>query len=316
MSPGINNSAESQRCAKAAASLRQRCRAQDIPVVSWRWVRHVLNTPSCHCLGHGTYGDAFLVRHPDVPSKRLVVKDFRGKHKVMTREVEALLRVQDIPGVQRLAGVCLDTKEIISEYAGNTLLQEMQLGDLSSMGDKLWVAWQVLAVVDRLHKKGLCHNDLQPSNICVRRTPSGLRPWSGLHSVTIIDFGFAKNTRSAVLQRAVRHRDERFPWLSPEVADRGPCSPASDVYSLGYVMFWLFDAPNTPYKVRRWAALAMSHRAEERPSLQEGLNIIKSFLSPYYPTPCVAVMDTREDDFSLKQQCEHPTSVRQGQRGV
>lgn len=272
MSRNVKNTARLQRPVRSMVTLIQRCRAQAIPFVPWRWVRRARDTPSSHCLGGGAYGDAFLVRHPDVPSKRLVVKHFRGHQIELVRELEALLRVQDVSGVQRLVGVCLDTNEIITEYAGNTLLQEVLLWGLS-MKDKLWVTYQVLAIVDRLHKKGLCHNDLKPNNICVCRTPSGP------YKVTLIDFGLVRTTCSVVLLRAADRPNERYPWMSPEVAGRGPCSPASDVYSLGVLIFGLFDHRFIPFKIRRWGTLAMSQQARDRPSLQDGLDIIKDLLS-------------------------------------
>lgn len=293
MSHNVN--AGPQRRVRVVPSLREKCRSQEVPVVSWRWVRHAKDTSNYQCLGRGTYGDVFLVRHPADSSKRLVVKNFRCKHKEMVREVEALLRVQDVHGVQRLVGVCLDTKEIITEYAGSTILQKILQGDLWSMKDKLWVTAQLLATVDSLHKKGLCHNDIKSNNICIRRTPSDL------YKVTIIDFGFARTTGSVVFQQPIRHPREIRSWISPEVAGRGRCSPASDVFSLGTMLFELFCPRGFPYKVKRWVTHAMSQQAEERPSLQEGVDIIMNLLYGGQPKLCVAATDTNEENSPSKR---------------
>lgn len=316
MSHNVNNIVRSQRRARASASLRERCRSQEVPVVSWRWVRHAKDTPNCRCLGRGTYGDVFLVRHPAVPSRRLVVKHFRGKHKEMVNELEALLRVQDVPGVQRLVGVCLDTKEIITEYAGSTMLLEILLGNLSSMKDKLWMIVQLLTIVDRLHKKGLCHNDLKLNNICICPTPSSL------YKVTLIDFGFARTIGSVVFQKPIRHPHEIYFWISPEVAGRGRCSPASDVFSVGTILFGLFSRFRCPYKVKRWITHAMSLKAEERPSLQEGVNIIMTLLYADHPKSCVVLTDPHKENTPPKRSdggqpvCSGPSEIDSYERGT
>lgn len=304
MSQSIRSNTRLQRLERYTMAVLLWCRAKEIPLVSRRWVRRARDTPSCQCLGGGGYGDAFLVGHPDVPSKRLVVKDFRGHQEEMVRELGALLLVQDVPGVQRLAGVCLDTKEIITEYAGKTLHREVLLRDLS-MKDKLWVTYRTLFTVDRLHKKGLCHNDLKLDNICIDHTPSGL------YKVTLIDFGLVRTTWSVVLQREVHHPNEYFPWMSPEVAARGPCSPASDVFSLGVLIFMVFDQSSIPYKVRRWATQAMNQQAKERPSLQNGMNVIKNLLSK-----ALRRGDGHQGKFPLKRECEPPSEGALPTRGA
>ncbi len=86
----------------------------------------------------------------------------------------------------------------------------------------------MLGVTDALgymHGRGIVHRDLKPENIVVDADGQAV----------VIDFDLA--TRS--LQETDRHvLTGTIAFLSPEQARAEPVSPASDMYSLGAILYW------------------------------------------------------------------------------
>ena len=111
---------------------------------------------------------------------------------------------------------------------GETLSQRIARGPLSGeTAVELMV--QVCRAVDYAHQNGLLHRDLKPSNILI--DSSG--------QAHVMDFGLAKRIDdTGVLTRTGAILGTPA-YMAPEQAagDRGDVSPASDVYSLGSVLY-------------------------------------------------------------------------------
>lgn len=115
---------------------------------------------------------------------------------------------------------------------------------------------QVCAGVGYAHRAGLVHCDIKPQNILVM--PDG--------RVKITDFGIARalsNIRPGETTDVVWGSPQ---YYSPEQAAGEHPTPASDVYSIGVVLFEML-AGRLPFVASTQQALAMLHLREEPPRL-------------------------------------------------
>jgi serine/threonine-protein kinase len=109
---------------------------------------------------------------------------------------------------------------------------------------------QVTQAVDFAHRRLIVHRDLKPSNILVTREGE----------VRLLDFGAAKLLRddgaqdSALTREAGRAMSPDY--ASPEQIRGEPITVASDVYSLGVVLFELLTGER-PYRLGRQSSAAL-----------------------------------------------------------
>jgi eukaryotic-like serine/threonine-protein kinase len=118
-----------------------------------------------------------------------------------------------------------------------------------------------LGVADGLafaHQHGLVHRDVKPQNVLLSREGE----------VKVTDFGIA---RSLHVEHGVTQTGTVLgtgEYLAPEQASGKPVSPATDVYSLGVVL-WELLAGEVPFVGENFVAVALRHVNEPVPSLHE-----------------------------------------------
>jgi serine/threonine-protein kinase len=118
-----------------------------------------------------------------------------------------------------------------------------------------------LATADGLafaHEHGLVHRDVKPQNVLLSREGD----------VKVTDFGIA---RSLHVEHGVTQTGTVLgtgEYLAPEQASGKPVSPATDVYSLGVVL-WELLAGDVPFVGENFVAVALRHVNEAPPSLHE-----------------------------------------------
>jgi serine/threonine protein kinase len=90
---------------------------------------------------------------------------------------------------------------------------------------------QVCAVLAAAHEQMLVHRDLKPSNVMIR--PDG--------SVKVLDFGLAAALTPGEFSQITRAGElpGTASYMAPEVAEGNPAEPASDLYSVGCLLYEL-----------------------------------------------------------------------------
>jgi serine/threonine protein kinase len=110
--------------------------------------------------------------------------------------------------------------------AGRSLSERIDLEGRLSVGASLAIAAQVGAGLDALHRHGLVHRDVKPSNIMLDEADSAL----------LCDFGLAKGRAYTVLTRPGQVMGT-LDYLAPELIQSGDAGPPSDIYALGCVVY-------------------------------------------------------------------------------
>ena len=96
-------------------------------------------------------------------------------------------------------------------------------------GVAIHVLRDCLAALAALHRDGITHGDLKPSNVMLKVTGAA----------KVVDIGSAADLRSAEGRRAWSPL-----YAAPEVLDGGPVTPQSDLASLGYVLVEMLAGQN------------------------------------------------------------------------
>jgi serine/threonine-protein kinase len=148
------------------------------------------------------------------------------------------------------------THFIVMEYVpGQDLKKLIRARNTFSVEEALSIVIEVCKGVGYAHRAGLVHCDVKPQNILV--TPD--------NRIKVADFGIARALTGAAPQV------EDMVWgsphyFSPEQASGEAPSPASDVYSIGVVMFELLTG-RLPFTGADYRELALAHLKEQPPSI-------------------------------------------------
>jgi serine/threonine protein kinase len=143
------------------------------------------------------------------------------------------------------AGETEGSPYIVMEYVpGDTIAQRGKL----SYQDAVPLALQACSGLQHAHAAGLVHRDVKPANLLVREDDV----------LKIADFGIA---RAAELTRLTQHGTilGTAAYLSPEQAAGEEVTTATDIYSLGAVVYELLTG-RAPYEFESLAELAAQQK--------------------------------------------------------
>jgi eukaryotic-like serine/threonine-protein kinase len=222
-------------------------------------------------LGEGGMASVYLgVRDDGEFSQQVAIKVFgyatdRFNLLERFRAERQILASLDHPNIARLldGGTTEDgLPYLVMEYIDGVPLDRYCTGRELGIDARIDLFRQVCAAVQYAHQNLVVHRDIKPSNILV--TADG-RPH-------LLDFGIAKLLEGSTLWPLVTMTGQRLmtpSYASPEQISGGPITTASDVYSLGVLLYLLLTG-RLPYRVssERVGAVeqAVLEQEPERPS--------------------------------------------------
>lgn len=155
-----------------------------------------------------------------------------------------------------------NTYYIVMEYIeGQDLKKLIRSAAPFSVERALNIAIQICAGVGYAHRAGLVHADVKPQNVLI--TPDD--------HVKVTDFGIAQAALS--MTQAMSAEKQSVVWgsphyFAPEQAQGEPPTTASDVYSIGIVMFEMLTG-KLPYNGADQQELAMAHIRDAIPHVMD-----------------------------------------------
>ena len=139
------------------------------------------------------------------------------------------------------------TYYIAMEYLeGRTLKELLVTRGPTPLAVAIDYARQILAALGFAHKNGIVHRDIKPHNVVV--APDG--------RLKVTDFGIARSGTSQMTETGSIIGTAQY--LSPEQAKGAPVTPASDIYSVGIVLYEMLTG-TVPFTGDTPLEIAMKH---------------------------------------------------------
>jgi serine/threonine protein kinase len=214
-------------------------------------------------VGHGGMGTVYEgVRADGAYEQRVAIKFIRPilGAEVMAarfrRERQILAALEHRNIARLLDGGATERGEpyFVMEYVDGEPITAWAAARRLTIGDRLRLFLQACAAVEHAHGKFVVHRDIKPANILV--TADG--------SVKLLDFGVAKLLGAQdgdELITVTQQRPFTPEYASPEQLRDEPASAASDLYSLGIVLYELLSG-RRPYEVPSRSPLAVLRAVE------------------------------------------------------
>ena len=187
-------------------------------------------------VGHGSFGSVFRA-WDTLLQRRVALKILRAEGPTRSAAVlaearaAAALNHPNICIVHAVDAGDLAPMIVMEFIEGQPLSQLLQAGPLS-LAAVVSLGRQIADAMASAHEKGIIHGDLKPANIMI--TPAT--------TAKIMDFGLAQRQARAD-DSITRNRDQADgisgtpAYMAPEQARGGPSTSASDVFSVGLVLF-------------------------------------------------------------------------------
>ena len=160
---------------------------------------------------------------------------------------------------------------IVQEYVEGITVKEL----INQNGHLDWkvavpIVIQVGLALENAHQNGIVHRDIKPQNILISRD----------RIAKITDFGIARASTNSTITMTSGGAMGSVHYFSPEQARGGNVGPASDIYSVGVMLFEMVTG-RVPFDGDSNVAIAVKHLQESVPKassfvpgIPEGLDAI------------------------------------------
>lgn len=213
---------------------------------------------------------AVKMLHEGLESDEMFVRQFqREAHSAANLSHPNIVTVHDI-------GRHEHRSYIVMEFVDGRTLKDIirthtRQGQVISIKRVLDLIIQVCQGIGYAHRTGLVHCDVKPQNVIVTADDR----------VKVADFGIAR----AMSQASMHHSDLVWgtpQYFSPEQASGETPTPASDVYSIGIILFEMLSN-RLPFEGESSTAIALKHLQEPPPDIHN--------FNPHVPDQLVRILN-------------------------
>jgi eukaryotic-like serine/threonine-protein kinase len=251
-------------------------------------------------LGSGGMAEVFLA-HDDVLDRDVALKVMSGRYagddefvERFRREAQsaAALSHPNIVSIFDRGEADDGTYYIAMEYLpGGTLKDRILKRGALPPRTAAAVALQIAEALCAAHERDVIHRDIKPHNILI----------TGSGDVKVTDFGIARAASSSTMTRT-GHILGTAHYISPEQAMGEPVGPASDLYSLGIVLYEMLTG-EMPFDADTTLGIAMKHVNGHlvppqalNPEIPDGINAVTVRLLQKDPADRYATDDELIED--------------------
>ncbi len=232
-------------------------------------------------VGKGGMGEVYEARESSTGSRvaiKTVLPRLLGNPKIISRfeRESALSRRISHPGVLRIHEVLDVPREedssetvpcmVMELLEGETLADRLVDGRLLDPDEARPIACQMAAALTAAHRAGVVHRDLKPDNVFLVPGPEGAR-------VVLTDFGVARRSTEVAKDETLTASNVLLgtpDYMAPEQLELQDATPASDIYTLGLVMFEMLTG-EPPFLADTALKTVFKRVQEEPPSPREHL---------------------------------------------
>ena len=190
------------------------------------------------------------------------VPDFGGETAFdrFLQEYELIAKIRH-PNIVRIfdLGVADDHAFIAMEYCGRGSLK-LRIRQGLDADTAFSLMHQIASALDEMHRAGILHRDLKPTNIMFREDGS----------LVLIDFGLAKQAK---LRAEITGTGEIFGtpyYMSPEQGHADEVDERGDIYSLGIIFYEMLTGEK-PFDGDTAMSVIIQHRQAPVPRLPDAL---------------------------------------------
>jgi serine/threonine-protein kinase len=228
-------------------------------------------------LGEGGMGEVFKGADPstDQPVAVKLLHPRKGQEqtfaKAFENEARALARIhhKNIVKIFRF-GMHGDVHYIAMEFVEGTSVKKMiEEHRKLPLEQAKEILRQSLVGLNHIHRAGIVHNDVKPSNILVDKAGN----------VKLVDFGIVQLGETHAMERR-SFAAGTVEYLSPEVIQGSPPSQQSDLYALGVTLYFMLCGKR-PFKGESAQETLRMHVEETAPHPAKHRDI---------PEPVVAIL--------------------------
>jgi tRNA A-37 threonylcarbamoyl transferase component Bud32 len=228
--------------------------------------RHDLDTEEL--IGQGGFADVYkgtwCSQHHRVAIKTIRITDLNDNVKQNFLDEIATMHNTRFDHVLGIFGACIEPNyhALVVEYMSlGSLFDVLKKKEhIRSWEDRWPIALQMIKGVNYLHMRSILHRDIKSLNFLMDKAIDG-------YIVKISDFGLAKIRQETSRQTTKRVEPASVTgsllWIAPELLKLGKPSKASDIYSLGVVL-WELATGCVPYEDMDEAIISRSVKDGER----------------------------------------------------